>query len=89
MTIDIEKTINSVKMPKVKRESRQFIVINEEKLISEVEKRSILYDKALKGYRKPAIRETAWQDVATALESTGNFFSIYLSSTQSIVLICF
>lgn len=74
MTIEIEETINSVKMPKVKRESRQFIVINEEKLISEVEKRSILYDKALKGYRKPAIRETAWQDVATALESTGNFF---------------
>lgn len=74
MTIDIGETINSVKMPKVKRESRQFIVINEEKLISEVEKRSILYDKALKGYRKPAIRETAWQDVATALESTGNFF---------------
>ncbi|XP_055307070.1 uncharacterized protein LOC129571322 [Sitodiplosis mosellana] len=57
-------------MPKIKRESRQFIVINEEKLISEVEKRSILYDKALKGYRKPAIRETAWQEVAVALEST-------------------
>ncbi|XP_031624722.1 uncharacterized protein LOC116341663 [Contarinia nasturtii] len=57
-------------MPKIKRESRQFIVINEEKLISEVQNRSILYDKALKGYRKPAIRETAWQEVATALEST-------------------
>lgn len=66
-------------MPKIKRESRQFIVINEEKLISEVEKRSILYDKALKGYRKPAIRETAWQEVATALESTGksNFPSVF------------
>lgn len=59
-------------MPKIKRESRQFIVINEEKLITEVQERPILYDKALKGYRKPAIRENAWQDVATALESTGN-----------------
>lgn len=58
-------------MPKVKRESRQFIVINEEQLIGEVEKRSILYDKALKGYRKPAIRETAWQEVATAVGNSG------------------
>ena len=60
-------------MPKIKKESRHFIVINEEKLIGEVEKRSILYDKALKGYRKPAIRETAWQEVANALESSGKF----------------
>lgn len=69
-------------MPKIKRESRQFIVINEERLISEVEKRSILYDKALKGYRKPAIRETAWQEVATALESTGKylFFASIIST---------
>lgn len=62
-------------MPKIKKESRQFIVINEEKLISEVEKRSILYDKALKGYRKPAIRETAWQEVANALDSSGKYFT--------------
>lgn len=60
-------------MPKIKRESRQFIVINEEKLITEVEERPILYDKALKGYRKPAIRENAWQEVAMNLGSTGNF----------------
>lgn len=58
-------------MPKIKRESRQFIVINEEKLISEVQSRPILYDKALKGYRKPAIREGAWQEVANILDSTG------------------
>lgn len=58
-------------MPKVKRESRQFIVINEEKLISEVKERPILYDKALKGYRKPAIREGAWQEVAILLDSSG------------------
>lgn len=64
-------------MPKIKKESRQFIVINEEKLISEVEKRSILYDKALKGYRKPAIRETAWQEVANALDSSGKFSDIF------------
>lgn len=63
-------------MPKAKKESRQFIVINEEQLISEVEKRSILYDKALKGYRKPAIRETAWEEVATIVKSSGNFFQI-------------
>lgn len=74
-------------MPKIKRESRQFIVINEEKLISEVEKRSILYDKALKGYRKPAIRETAWQEVATALESTGkqHHFHSFLQIKKSMV----
>lgn len=66
-------------MPKIKKESRQFIVINEEKLISEVEKRSILYDKALKGYRKPAIRETAWQEVANALDSSGKFFELLFS----------
>lgn len=58
-------------MPKTKRESRQFISICEEKLINEVQERPILYDKALKGYRKPAIRESAWQEVAVHLESTG------------------
>lgn len=76
-------------MPKIKRESRQFIVINEEKLISEVEKRSILYDKALKGYRKPAIRETAWQEVATALESTGNRNHIHFSTHKKMKIHCF
>lgn len=59
-------------MPKVKRESRQFIVINEEKLINEVQDRPILYDKALKGYRKPTMRENAWEEVGVALGSTGN-----------------
>lgn len=59
-------------MPKIKRESRQFIVINEEKLITEVQNRPILYDKALKGYRKPAIRESAWLEVANSVQSTGN-----------------
>lgn len=54
-----------------KRDSRQYIVINEERLISEVQRRPILYDKALKGYRKPTIREHAWQEVATILDSTG------------------
>lgn len=54
-----------------KRDSRQYIVINEERLISEVQQRPILYDRALKGYRKPTIRECAWQEVATMLESTG------------------
>lgn len=58
-------------MPKIKRESRQFIVISEDRLISEVQDRPILYDKALKGYRKPAIREGAWQEVANACDSTG------------------
>ena len=60
-------------MPKIKRESRQFIVINEEKLINEVQNRPILYDKALKGYRKPAIREGAWLEVANSLHSSGAF----------------
>lgn len=58
-------------MPKIKRESRQFIVIDEEKLITEVQNRPILYDKALKGYRKPAIREGAWLEVATSLQNSG------------------
>lgn len=58
-------------MPKIKKESRTFIVMVEEKLINEVEQRRILYDKALKGYRKPAIRETAWQEVANAMGSSG------------------
>lgn len=60
-------------MSNKKRDSRQYIVINEEKLISEVQQRPILYDKALKGYRKPTIREHAWQEVANHLESTGKF----------------
>lgn len=60
-------------MPKIKRESRSFIVINEEKLILEVQKRPILYDKALKGYRKPVTRENAWQDVSELLQSPGKF----------------
>lgn len=59
------------KMSIKKRDSRQYIVINEERLISEVQRRPILYDKALKGYRKPTIREHAWQEVANYLESTG------------------
>lgn len=58
-------------MPKIKRESRSFIVINEETLILEVQRRPILYDKALKGYRKPAIREGAWREVSVALGSPG------------------
>lgn len=58
-------------MSSKKRDQRQYIVINEERLISEVQLRPILYDKALKGYRKPTIRELAWQEVATLLESTG------------------
>lgn len=58
-------------MPKIKRESRQFIVIDEEKLITEVQNRPILYDKALKGYRKPAIREGAWLEVANSLQNSG------------------
>lgn len=58
-------------MSNKKRDSRQYIVINEERLISEVQQRPILYDKALKGYRKPTIREHAWQEVANILESTG------------------
>lgn len=57
-----------------KRDTRQYIVINEERLITEVQRRPILYDKALKGYRKPTIRELAWQEVATLLESTGIFY---------------
>lgn len=61
-------------MPKIKRESRSFIVINEENLITEVQRRPILYDKALKGYRKPVIREGAWQEVSNALSSPGNNF---------------
>lgn len=73
-------------MPKVKRESRQFIVINEEKLIGEVQDRPILYDKALKGYRKPAIRESAWQEVAEILESTGKFKSLLLEIQMKIKL---
>lgn len=60
-------------MPKIKRESRSFIVINEEKLILEVQKRPILYDKALKGYRKPVTRENAWQEVSELLQSPGNY----------------
>lgn len=56
-----------------KRDTRQYIVINEERLISEVQRRPILYDKALKGYRKPQIREHAWQEVATMLESSGEW----------------
>lgn len=58
-------------MSSKKRDTRQYIVINEERLINEVQLRPILYDKALKGYRKPTIRELAWQEVATLLESTG------------------
>lgn len=58
-------------MPKIKKESRTFIQMNEEHLINEVQQRRILYDKALKGYRKPAIRETAWSEVATAMCSSG------------------
>lgn len=61
-------------MPKIKRESRSFIVINEEKLIAEVQKRPILYDKALKGYRKPVTRENAWQEVSDLLQSPGKYF---------------
>lgn len=64
-------------MPKIKRESRSFIVINEEKLIIEVQKRPILYDKALKGYRKPVTRENAWQEVSELLQSPGKFIAIY------------
>lgn len=64
-------------MPKIKRESRQFIVISEDRLISEVQDRPILYDKALKGYRKPAIREGAWQEVAHNCDSTGILDSKY------------
>lgn len=55
-----------------RRDSRQFININEEKLINEVNLRPILYDKALKGYRKPTIRENAWQEVAISVGNTGN-----------------
>lgn len=54
-----------------KRDSRHFIVINEERLISHVQARPILFDKALKGYRKPTVREQAWQEVAEAVSSTG------------------
>lgn len=70
-------------MPKIKRESRQFIVINEEKLISEVQERPILYDKALKGYRKPAIRESAWQEVAANLESTGKHQYLHFATENN------
>ncbi|KAG4070791.1 hypothetical protein HA402_011017 [Bradysia odoriphaga] len=57
---------------KVKREpgTRQFILINEENLIKEVRKRPILYDKSLKGYRKPSSREQSWREVAYALNCT-------------------
>ena len=70
-------------MPKIKRESRQFIVINEEKLIHEVQGRPILYDKALKGYRKPAIREGAWLEVASFLQSSGEFLVYLLAALKS------
>lgn len=60
-----------MKMSAKKRDARQYIVINEERLINEVQRRPILYDKALKGYRKPTIRENAWQEVATLVDSTG------------------
>lgn len=66
-----------MKMSVKKRDSRQYIVINEERLINEVQRRPILYDKALKGYRKPTIREHAWQEVATLVDSTGNLFLSY------------
>lgn len=65
-------------MPKIKRESRQFIVIDEERLITEVQNRPILYDKALKGYRKPAIREGAWQEVANLLQNSGNSYGFLI-----------
>lgn len=43
-------------------------------MILEVQKRPILYDKALKGYRKPVTRENAWQDVSELLQSPGKLF---------------
>lgn len=73
--MEVKKCIGNSKMDgskdTKKRETRQFIVINEEKLITEVRNRPILYDKSLKGYRKPTIRENAWQEVANMLNSTG------------------
>lgn len=56
--------------PKREAGSRQFILINEENLIKEVRKRPILYDKSLKGYRKPSTREQSWREVAYALNCT-------------------
>lgn len=65
--VDVYKNNNGKK----RESTRQFIVINEERLISLVQARPILYDKSLKGYRKPTVREHAWHEVAKALSSTG------------------
>lgn len=65
--------------PKREPGTRQFILINEENLIKEVRKRPILYNKSLKGYRKPSTREQSWREVAYALNCTRKFkiFQLY------------
>lgn len=53
----------------------------------EVQKRPILYDKALKGYRKPVTRENAWQEVSELLQSPGKIHPI--SNRINFVLVKF
>lgn len=65
--------MTAILKPKREPGTRQFILINEENLIKEVRKRPILYDKSLKGYRKPSTREQSWREVAYALNCTRKY----------------
>ena len=63
----------------------QFFNMNDQrfnlKLISEVEKREILYNYRLSEYHRRDFTDKAWQDVAFALNSSGEQMFTYLSVT--------
>lgn len=45
--------------------------MNELDLIKEVQKRPILYDKSLSGFKKTKLRNKAWKEVHDSLNSSG------------------
>lgn len=46
--------------------------VQEEYLIHQVKLHPVLYDKSLKGYRKPGATDNAWMNIADALGVKGN-----------------
>ena len=68
---EINELIDVITKKKRKRDPYRLVVINEEQLIRQVEIRPILYDKSLKGYRKSALREESWTEIAITIGATG------------------
>ncbi|XP_075153581.1 uncharacterized protein LOC142227117 [Haematobia irritans] len=53
-----------------KRTTSKLVVLNEEELIHQVHLRPILYDRTLKSFRKPSLRQFQWQEVSDIMGAT-------------------